>query len=83
MQEETHQVEKFEQQARQQWLSEYIAKMLNLKPEEREQTEGSIYLEYGLLQSMLSIDNTAVPNINSSKKNLFFVCRKVLYLYLF
>lgn len=58
----------YHEQAQQKWSSQYIAQLLKYKPEEREQLEGSFYLESAILQGMLSFDNTSVPNLRRSKK---------------
>lgn len=45
-----------------------IAQELGIEPDEREQLEGSLYLEYGLLQAMLSVDNHTISNLHQSNK---------------
>lgn len=66
-QKQSKQEQNYHQQAQQKWSSQYIAQLLKYKPEEREQLEGSIYLENGVLQGMVSFDNTSIPNLRKSK----------------
>lgn len=65
--ESEEQKQNYEEQSLHKFSSQYIAKMLNLKLEEREPLEGSLFFEFGLLQTMLPFDNTTVPNIYHSK----------------
>ncbi|EFA11425.1 Vitellogenin-like Protein [Tribolium castaneum] len=45
------------------WSSENIAKLLHLQNEQREQLEGSLYLQMGALQTIFSFDNHTMENL--------------------
>lgn len=71
-QEQKKQQENHQLHTQDQWSSQYIAKILNLQMKQREQLEGNLYLENGIIQAMFPFANTTVPTMRKSKnKNVF------------
>ncbi|KAG5892825.1 hypothetical protein JTB14_033389 [Gonioctena quinquepunctata] len=82
--------EKHEKKARQQqypWSSQTVASLLNMKPEIREQLEGSIYFgDMGSVFKMLSFDNRTIeklPELLRNFEEMLSMERNVNYLKLF